>query len=336
MGNEAASLDTQGPDESGLGEIAEIGLETVTGLPAPVQKTLWYVLKRLTTSAVDIPAAYLEGKAAEIRAVTEAKIQAIKAAGTTIAEQIDVPPAYLDAASTKFAARIVGKQKNLDAIVQKTVQELKRLPPPGYVAHPQVSGQVNDDWLNVFESEAENMASDYMRDVFSKLLAGEVRRPGTFSRRAVKILGQMEKQEAEIFALFCSLAVQFTVEGEVVGGLLLTLGEHPATNGLKQYGLDYRSLMTLIEYGLVLASLDGYQQIDLSGPGDDLCFYHGGKFHRYIFEGQTKGVVLLHGITTTRVGTELMQLVTPIPHMEYSSRLEAHLKTKSLRLDEVR
>ena len=326
---------TQESDDSRLGQITGSALEYVTGLPAPVQKTLGYVLKRLSTSVVDIPAAYLEGKAAEMRATTDARIQAIKASGTAIAHQIQAPLAYVEAANIKFAERIVGKQKNLDAIAHKAVSELPLLTAPGAVVDPAAATEISDDWMNTFETEAENMSSDYMRTVFGKLLAGEVVRPGTFSRRAVKILGQMEKAEAEIFSRFTSLAIQFTSDGQVFSGMLMTVGEQPRTNGLRQFGFSYRSLLTLVEYGLVLIDLDGYQEVEFDAPGDDLKFFHNGKHYRCVYEGQGKGIVRLHGLVTSQVGTELMQLVTPIPDPQYTARLEAYLKTLSLRLEEA-
>lgn len=233
MVDETASQDAQESNESGLSQISEVVLGQITGLPAPVQKTFWKAFGRLATSAVDLPVAYIEGKAAQIRATSDARIQAINASGKAIASQIQAPLAYIEAANIKFAERIVGKQKNLDAIAHKAVSELPLLSPPGSVGDPAIPAEISDDWLNTFESEAENMSSDYMRTVFGKLLAGEVVRPGTFSRRAVKILGQMEKPEAEIFARFCSLAVQPCDNGQVINGLLMTMGENVGNNALK-------------------------------------------------------------------------------------------------------
>mgnify|MGYP003583512876 CR=1 FL=1 len=335
MVDETASHDAQEPNESGLSQISEVILGQVTGLPAPVQRTFWKAFGRLATSAVDVPAAYMEGKVAEIRATSDARVQVIKTSGRAIAEQIEAPPAYVEAASVKYAERIVGKQKNLDAIAHKAVNELPLLTPSGLKGDPAVPAEISDDWLNTFEAEAENMSSDYMRTVFGKLLAGEVARPGTFSRRAVKILGQMETREAEIFARFSSLAVQFCSDGQVVSGLLMTMGDQVGKNALRQYGLDYGSLLTLVEYGLVLAELDGGQQFQFEDHGDDLSFFHSGKRYRCVYEGPAKGVVQLYGLMTSRAGAELMQLVTPLPDPQYTARLEAHLKTLSLKLDEA-
>lgn len=335
MVDENSSHDAREPEDSGLNQISEVVLGQITGLPAPVQKKFWKVVGRLATSAVDIPVAYMEGKAAQIRATSDARIQVLKASGTAIADQIQAPPAYVEAANIKFAERIVGKQRNLDVIASKAAGELPLLSPPGAVENSAVPPEISEDWLNTFESEAENMSSDYMRTVFGKLLAGEVVRPGTFSRRAVKTLGQMEKPEAEIFARFCSLALQLSRNGRFENGLLVTMGEQVGKNALKQYGLDYRSLLTLVEHGLVLAEFNGGQLFEFEGHGDDFNFTHGGKRYRCVFEGQGKGVVQMYGLVTSQTGTELMQLVTPLPDPEYTTRLEAHLKTLSLRLDEA-
>ncbi len=336
MVDETASHDAQGPNESGLSQVSEVILGQVTALPAPFQRTFWKAFGRLATSAVEIPAAYMDGKAAQIRATSDARVQAIKTSGAAIASQLQVPPAYVEAASLKYAERIVGRQKNLDAIVSTAAGELARLLPSGLEVDPVGSAEISDDWLNTFEAEAENMSSDYMRTVFGKLLANEVKRPGAFSRRSVKILGQMERQEAEIFARFCSLAVQFEVDGKVLSGLLMTLGEDVEVNGLSRYGLDYRSLMTLIDYGLVLGTFSGRQRVEMSKHvDDDVTFLHAGKNYRYVSEVPGERAIELAGITTTRAGTELMQLVTPIPDPEYSAQLDIYLRSQSLRLDRL-
>ncbi|WP_274111717.1 DUF2806 domain-containing protein [Acidovorax benzenivorans] len=334
--DESAAQDEQESDESGLGEVASAALGHVTGLPAPVQKTLGYVLKRLTTSFMEVPQAYFAGKVAEIQATSDARVRAIQASGSAIADQIQVPPTYLDAAGIKFAERIVGKQKNLDAIANKAVHELSRRSPPEMTGDSTASAEISDDWMNTFEAEAENMSSDEMRNVFAKLLAGEVARPGSFSRRAIKVLGQMGNEEAELFARYSSLAIQFTKAEKVFGGLLMTVGERPSTNGLGKYGLDYRSLLALVEYGLVLIDMDGAQQVEFEKQGDDISFLHSGKHYRCVYEGQAKTTVKLYGVVTSQAGKELMQLVTPIPDPQYTERLERHLKALSLRLEEVK
>lgn len=310
-------------------------LSTMAGLPNPVKRTLWQVIKRLTTSAVGVPAALLEGKEAEIRATTEARVQLIKGSGVAIGQGLQVPPGYIDAASIKFAERIVGKQKNIDAVVDKALSELPKIPLLSPSENSEGSGSISEDWLNTFEDEAGNVSSEYMRTVFGRLLAGEICRPGNFSRRSVKVLGQMEKGDAELFSRFSSLAIQFAEGDRIFGASLITLGGDPTMNDLDKFGLSYRSLLTLVEHGLVWVAMDGYQLIDFEGSGDDMnCFHAGGKY-RLVHLGGGELKVPLRAIAASQVGVELMQLVTPTPDSLYTFALKEHLKNMSIRLEKL-
>ena len=56
--------------------VSEIATDLVGGvsLPAPIKRNLFKAFSRLSSAAVDIPIAYLEGKADERRAETEARV----------------------------------------------------------------------------------------------------------------------------------------------------------------------------------------------------------------------------------------------------------------------
>ena len=66
---------------------------------------------------------------------------------------------------------------------------------------------VNDDWLNSFEEEARQKSTEDMQFLFGRILAGEIRKPGTYSIRTVKILGQLDQNVAILFKRLCSLCV---------------------------------------------------------------------------------------------------------------------------------
>ncbi len=49
----------------------DVATEMMTGIPAPVRKNAFKAFGQLCTAAVDIPVAYLEGRAKEIRALSD-------------------------------------------------------------------------------------------------------------------------------------------------------------------------------------------------------------------------------------------------------------------------
>ena len=66
-----------------------------------------------------------------------------------------------------------------------------------------------DDWLSTFENETCHKSSEDMQERFARMLAGEIKSPGTFSIRAIKLLGQIDSGTASIFRYFCSGCVSF-------------------------------------------------------------------------------------------------------------------------------
>ena len=57
------------------------------------------------------------------------------------------------------------------------------------------------DFLDDWQDKAErNNNSDYMRTLWGRILKGELKQPGTYSRRTLEILYSLSMQEAELFA----------------------------------------------------------------------------------------------------------------------------------------
>ena len=79
------------PENVGIETVAaEIATDLVGGvsLPAPIKRNLFKALSRLCSAAVEIPIAYLEGKADERRAETEARVRLVHATASQIFEQM--------------------------------------------------------------------------------------------------------------------------------------------------------------------------------------------------------------------------------------------------------
>ena len=68
------------------------------------------------------------------------------------------------------------------------------------------------DWTARFFDSAQDVSSEDMRRVWSKILAGEVRKPGQTSLRAIETLRHMTEIDARIFRDFCD----FVIDGEFV------------------------------------------------------------------------------------------------------------------------
>ena len=62
----------------------------------------------------------------------------------------------------------------------------------------------DSDWINDFFRAVENISEQQLRTVFAKLLADEIGKPGTFSRRAISIAREMRAGDVSRLEEACS------------------------------------------------------------------------------------------------------------------------------------
>lgn len=58
---------------------------------------------------------------------------------------------------------------------------------------------VNSDWANRFFSIVEDISDETLHDIWGRILAGEVKRPNSYSLRTLELLRNKTKEEAELF-----------------------------------------------------------------------------------------------------------------------------------------
>lgn len=88
-------------------------------------------------------------------------------------------------------ARNTQKIENVGEILAKAEQH--------FSPDEEVSNEpVDKDWMNRFLDIAETISDDEMRDLWARILAGEVKRPTTYSLRTLDVLRNITKTEAEL------------------------------------------------------------------------------------------------------------------------------------------
>ena len=132
---------------------------------------------------------------------------------------------------------------------------------------------VSDEFLDTFEPIAENQRTEEMQALFARILAGEIQKPGSFSKRSLRMAEQLDRPTAELFQRLCSMALvreRFLVTS---GGVTLlvaasqlsyskivcSLHGFATSNTLEEFGLDFTRLNRLAEYGLIIPSINMQQ-----------------------------------------------------------------------------
>ena len=326
-----------------------------TGVPGPVKRNFLKALSRLGSALIDIPVARLEGKAQEIRAVTEARKKQIYTTGDQISEQMRVDPEYARRAVTQFGNKVLREQVNLDTIVEKSAENLKQ---GGELADQAVSdAEINDDWLEHFDTEARKKSTTEMQKYFAKLLAGEIKKPNSFSIKTVRILGTMDKSSATLFRQFCSMCVvqsDLSSDRAPVDARVVSLAGNASSNALAKYGLPFDTLNMLHEYGLIISDYNSridYQQccpqpLPTNKATQDLYqaqylvvpFFY--RRRPWILlpmpNAQHRRDVRLNGVALTRSGRELMNIVELESADLYSQDLIKFFENRQLIMTETK
>ncbi|QUY46021.1 DUF2806 domain-containing protein [Acaryochloris marina] len=243
--------------------VSDLALNSATSIPAPIRKNVFKAFDRLCTAAIDIPVSYLEGKAAERRAETQARIHLISANAEQIARQINVDPEYGRIASEKYGKRILQEQINIDKVCNMAAQDVAQVREElndidCSEQSDQAEALISDDWLDSFRREACGKSSEEMQILFGRILAEEIKKPESFSIRTVRIMGQLDNKAAKLFKQLCSLSVTLGYGAFVLDTRVPSLGRNAAHNSLDKFGLSFSNLNILEEYGLIISDYNSY------------------------------------------------------------------------------
>ena len=254
---------------------------------------------------------------------------------------MEVDPEYARRAVTQFGQRVLREQVNLDMIAAKSVEEIRNRPEFDDTS----SDRLDDDWLNEFETEARKKSTLEMQSYFSRVLSGEIVRPGSFSLKAIKILGSMDKRVAGLFQTLCSLSMTQTQFQDM---RVVSLGGNAGNNALAEYGLSFGQLNLLNEYGLIISDYNSWKDyqicIGVLASVDD----EADRVFRLPFVYQSRSWVLVpapnrppttqfkvHGVALTRSAAELAKVVTNEQTPGYTKSLTEFFRRSGLEMTEV-
>ena len=126
------------------------------------------------------------------------------------------------------------RQQNMEAITDKALSHLTEEATPD---------SMENDWIVNFFDKSRIVSDVEMQELWSKILAGEANSPGTYSKRTVNFLSDLEKEEAELFSKLCGFAW--------VVGTLVPLVFDNQDEIYQKHDISFSSLNHLESIGLI-------------------------------------------------------------------------------------
>ncbi len=113
-----------------------------------------------------------------------------------------------------------------------------------YRKHPRTEEKVSYDfdWFVRFFEAVGNVSDDTVQNLWAKILAGEIAQSSTFSLKAIDVMRNLSKRDAELFVKACSHSFM----SSAINYFLPNENEF-----LRTIGIKYTDIMKLSELGLI-------------------------------------------------------------------------------------
>lgn len=196
----------------------------------------------------------------------------------------------------------IRRQKNIDSIVKGAVEFLPE----------KVSKQeVDEDWIVNFFDLGQDIGNTEMQKIWSKLLAGEVAKPGRFKPRTIQAVKSLSVEDANLFTHLCEFS--FSINS---GNWILPIFGDDFYKYIRSHGLTTNAEMHLKNIGLLSAGKIWYggkgkgSNINLKYFSED--FYSSPKSAK-----EKESPVFMEAFTFTEIGKELASIAGGKPDSEY-------------------
>lgn len=146
------------------------------------------------------------------------------------------------------------KLQNLESVLNKALD---------FCNDTEAPDNIDPDWFFNFVEMAENIYSPLMQELWGKIFAVEIAKPGVFSIRTLKTLKELTQRDAQTFQTAVGLATKKKGEysPKIIYGFyrkpsffsMVSMQKSQQLN-LAQYALPYPEILSLMDAGLIYSS----------------------------------------------------------------------------------
>lgn len=211
------------------------------------------------------------------------------------------------------------KLSNLENIFEKALE---------FCIEEEQEDNIDPDWFFSFVEMAEHVYSATMQEIWGKIFAVEVSKPGSFSLRTLSTLKNLTQRDAKIFQIAVGLACR--KKGEYSPKLVFGYYQKPsffALLGMQQnhqlnlseFGLAYPDLLTLMDAGLIFSSEIESGELNPNKKTEWRCG------NEVFYMAPKRSGIALNYYKFTPTGSELCKLVSSLSNSHYLQTLKAIL-----------
>lgn len=209
----------------------------------------------------------------------------------------------IENAEKRRMTQAIWEEQNLNNVVKHTYDVLGDTVVPDQ--------RPSDDWSIKFFKNAQDVSIEELQIMWGKILAGEIKKPKSFSIRTLDVLKNLCMEDAHLFQRACELVLFLDREKIIVNDRKFLDG----------FGLNVLDFSKLQQYGLIDQGL-----LSINIPIGDKTIVHNRK-HIGIFTNNSKYEENISIYLLTEAGKELFKIIDYEPNLKHLKEIvEMHKK----------
>jgi len=272
----------------------EINIHDLLGLSEPLKKLI-------ETTSIGVGKLY---EPLHIKRLVKAKAIEMQTISDAVTDNIGLPIKYengsinvnsedtndlIKRTQNRLLFQEIQKQQNIDSVVAGTYDILER--------ETVVSEEpVDKDWIIRFFNSVEDISNQDLQQIWSKILAGEIKQPKSFSVRTLELLHNISYEEAMLFEKICKSSIYIN------DSLIVFANDEFMLN----QGINYGNILKLNECGLINAI--PYMSMELTQTKEETILYKNSDFVIFAIPNSNIKKLSISNYSFTSIGKELAKL----------------------------
>ena len=154
---------------------------------------------------------------------------------------------------------------------------------------------MDDDWIVNFFHKCRTVSDGDMKALFSRVLSGEANAPGTYSKRTVNFLSELDKTDAELFSKLCGFGWQ-------IGGVVPLVFD-AQSKIYNRFNINFTTLSHLESIGLV--QFNAIAEFYLQKPPKRVRVFYYERLLNLEMPNETGDKLGFGHVLLTKIGKEL-------------------------------
>lgn len=205
----------------------------------------------------------------------------------------------------------IKKENNLYNTLNFTMNEFEN------ISKDEVSDEkIDEDWITRFFDTVENISNESLQMLWAKILAGEIKKPNTYSLRTLELLKNLSFKDAELFSKIGNLSIQNQTRTSTFVMSDKTI--------LEKFGINFSEILSLQDLGLIHPH--SLLSFNVKKQANDILIYlfYGKDLIKIDLKKNTE--INVPSYSFTSIGMELLSLIERVRNDLYIQEFAKEVK----------